>query len=91
MNNFPLMRIGTLLTVSPRNYLRFITHEKGENMNRESIREEATMKSFVKLRLFWHQFMLGYNKAILEGCLDEGIKAKIKNKIEYHRFNLIQD
>ncbi|WP_156791439.1 hypothetical protein [Bacillus sp. SG-1] len=49
------------------------------------------MKSFVKLRLFWHQFMLGYNKAILEGCLDEGIKAKIKNKIEYHRFNLIQD
>ncbi|MGF2618006.1 hypothetical protein ACQUWN_20700 [Rossellomorea aquimaris] len=49
------------------------------------------MKTLTKIRSFWHNFLLGYNKTILEGCLDEEMKVKIKNKIEYHRLKVIGD
>jgi hypothetical protein len=49
------------------------------------------MSLFSKIRTFWHNFMLGYNQTILEGCLDEELKEKIRNKIDHHRLKLIRD
>ncbi|WP_168413107.1 hypothetical protein [Bacillus salacetis] len=49
------------------------------------------MKPLSKVRHFWHQFMLGYHNSVLEGCLDQTLKTKIKSKIEYHRLRMVED
>ncbi|WP_421381917.1 hypothetical protein ACOJQI_21390 [Bacillus salacetis] len=49
------------------------------------------MKTLTKIRRMWHNFMLGYNRTILEGCLDEEFKTKIRSKIEYHRYKMIEE
>ncbi|MGD6968607.1 hypothetical protein ACQCVP_19485 [Rossellomorea vietnamensis] len=49
------------------------------------------MKTLASLRRYWHNFMVGYNKTILEGCLDKDLRTKIRSKIEYHRLKVIGD
>jgi hypothetical protein len=49
------------------------------------------LKPLIKIRQFWHQFMLGYHKSIMEGCLDETLKSKIKSKMEYHRVRVAEE
>ncbi|WP_409252167.1 hypothetical protein V1502_19045 [Bacillus sp. SCS-153A] len=49
------------------------------------------MKMLTRIHTFWHNFMLGYNRTLLEGCLDEDLKKKIMNKIDYHRLKVIDE
>ena len=37
-----------------------------------------------KYRLIRHKFMLKYNTILYNDCLDEKMKKKLWNKVEYH-------
>ncbi|OIK08469.1 hypothetical protein [Bacillus sp. MUM 13] len=32
----------------------------------------------------WHLYLKSYNETLLEGCLDERFRTKLKKKIQYH-------
>jgi hypothetical protein len=44
---------------------------------------------FSEVKIKWHSLRVHYNKALLDGCLDNQLKNKLKQKIAYHEMKMV--
>ncbi|WP_156177730.1 hypothetical protein [Bacillus sp. SA1-12] len=46
------------------------------------------MSLLSKLKYGWHYLRRNYHKELIESCLDHELRAKLKNKLDYHNIKL---
>jgi hypothetical protein len=53
--------------------------------NTSSVRSKSNGGFIMKM---WHKFFVGYYSVLMQDCLDEGLKAELSNKLNYHETKL---
>ncbi len=48
------------------------------------------MSLISKMLYAWHYVRRNYHEELIESCLDYKLKAKLRNKYEYHEEKLVQ-
>jgi hypothetical protein len=43
------------------------------------------MSLISKILYVWHHIRRNYHQELLESCLDRNLKAKLRNKLDYHK------
>ncbi|GGG18035.1 hypothetical protein GCM10010916_38530 [Paenibacillus abyssi] len=55
---------------------------------RKMIKRKVFICLYDKLKYSWHSHRYGYNLLLIDGCLDESYRDKLRGKVAYHERKL---